>query len=83
MVYCRAQLVICRVYNVVSTFLVILYNCLYRLLLTNQSIENTGLAFVKEVNERNEKINKTVMYDEQVRTNKFKDYTLRDELIWG
>ena len=42
----------------------------------NQSVENNGVAFVKGAIERNEffvKINKTVMYDEQVRTNMAKD----------
>ena len=44
----------------------------------NQSIENAGGAFVKGANERNEffekkKVHKrTVMYDEQIRTNKVK-----------
>ena len=39
----------------------------------NQSVENAGVAFVKGTNERNEffeKNKQTVMYDEQVRTNK-------------
>ena len=42
----------------------------------NQSIENAGVAFVKGTNKRIEllwKNKQTVMYDEQVRTNKFKD----------
>ena len=42
----------------------------------NQSVENTGVAFVKGANERNEffeKINKKAMYDEEVRTNKARD----------
>ena len=42
----------------------------------NQSVENVGVAFVKGANERNkffEKNKQTVMYDEQVRTNKAKD----------
>ena len=43
----------------------------------NQSVENVGAAFVKGANERNKfskKNKQTVMYDEQVRTNKAKDY---------
>ena len=43
----------------------------------DQGVENVGLAFVKEANERNEffeKINKQfLMYGEQVRSNKVKD----------
>ena len=42
----------------------------------NQSAENAGVAFVKVANERNEYFwenKQTVMYDEQVRTNKAKD----------
>ena len=43
--------------------------------LKSQSVENPGVAFVKGANERNEffkkkKNKQTVMYDEQVRTNK-------------
>ena len=42
---------------------------------TNQSIENAGVAFVKGAFEGNEffEKKKTVMYDEQVWTNKAKD----------
>ena len=42
-----------------------------------QSVENASVAFVKGADERNdffEKNKQTVMYDEQVRTNKAKDY---------
>ena len=42
----------------------------------NQGVENAGVAFVKGPSERNEffkKNKQTVMYDEQVRTNKAKD----------
>ena len=44
----------------------------------NQSVENAGVAFAKGADERNElfgkKTNKqTVIYDEQVRSNKAKD----------
>ena len=42
----------------------------------NQSVENAGVAFVKGANEQMnslEKIKKTVLYDERVRTNKAKD----------
>ena len=42
---------------------------------TNQSVENAGVAFVKGANERNELFEKNkqpVMYNEQVQTNKTK-----------
>ena len=42
----------------------------------NQGVENAGVAFVKGANNRNvffEKNKQTVMYDEQVLTNKSKD----------
>ena len=45
----------------------------------NQSVENAGVAFVKGASERNEFFEnnnnnkQTVMYDEQVRTNKARD----------
>ena len=42
----------------------------------NHSVENTGVAFVKGANDRNESfenIKQTLIYDEQVRTNKAKD----------
>ena len=37
--------------------------------MSNQSVENAGVAFVRGANERN----KSVMYDEQVWANKPKD----------
>ena len=43
--------------------------------LKNQSVEHAGVAFVKGADERNnsfEKINLSVMYDEQVQANKAK-----------
>ena len=42
----------------------------------NQSVENAGVAFVKGASERNEFFEKniqTVIFDEQVRTNKAMD----------
>ena len=42
----------------------------------NQSVENTGMAFVKEANKRNkffEKNKQAVMYVERIRANKAKD----------
>ena len=40
----------------------------------NQSVENAGVAFVKEADERNKVVEKNkVVYDEQVRVNNAKD----------
>ena len=47
----------------------------------NQSVKNAGVAFVKGAYERNdyfEKNKQTAIYDEQVWTNKVKDYQSQD-----
>ena len=52
----------------------------------NQSVENAGVAFVKGANERNEffvKYKQTVMYDEEVQTNKAKDYQCQGRTDMG
>ena len=57
------------------------------LLNSNQSVENAVVAFVKGANERNEfffkKNKQTVMYDEQVRTNKAKDNQYQGQTDFG
>ena len=54
--------------------------------LTNQSVENGGVTFVKEANERNEVFDRnkqTLIYNEQAGRTRQGTNNLRDELIWG